>query len=115
MAEPSSDYEAARKTYWDAQQSFRQAAQDEIRRLLPEGVHGILVSFETEAGPRLRLDDFLNSDGTYPNAWPDDESVWINIDQILADMEVMSWEEAKSLLFRRAECSETFVIEKQHV
>jgi hypothetical protein len=109
----SREYHAAREAYWDAQKEFRALSIAEVQRLMPAGVSACVFTLSDDPEvPRLTLDTCLDAEGEEHPAFELEESgVYDTIDQLAADMEAFSWEEANSFLLR-AEDRDRFIIHR---
>lgn len=108
------EYHAAREAYWDAQKEFRSISISEVRRLIPDGVSAVLFDLSDDPTiPRLTVSGCLNDIGVEDDTSVlEDAGVYDSIDQLAADMEAFSWEEADSFLFR-AQDRDRFIITKE--
>jgi hypothetical protein len=109
------EYHAAREAYWAAQKAFRWASISEVQRVMPAGVSAFVFTLSDDPDlPRLTLDAYLDAAGTEQPAHElEDSGVYDTVDQLAADMEAFSWEEANSFLLR-AEDRARFIIDRPH-
>lgn len=107
----SSVYLAAREAYWDEQKRFRAATVTELRRLMPAYVYALTFDMSDDpCAPRLRLDGWLDEDGAeHDTAELEDVDAYDVLDQLAADVEAFSWEEADSFL-RRTDDGRRFIV-----
>ncbi|GAB2699213.1 dGTP triphosphohydrolase [Microbacterium marinum] len=107
-----SDYTDARDHYWTAQRDFREAAVAEMERQMTEGIHAVIL--EINDTPRLAVADLLDADGksVMHDADGEEHPQWDVLDSIAADMEVFTWDEGDSFLFRH-DGGGRFIIERE--
>lgn len=116
--EPSATYEAERASYWRAQEDFRDLAQAEMIRLMPEGIAALVIELNDADPPRLSVVAYRDPDGTdhYPEDWADgadDQGRYDALDQIAADLDVSDWHEADGFLFGDPDDLNRFVVERE--
>lgn len=104
-------YAQARGAYWKAQNAFRGIAVQEIARLIPDAYEAVVLEMSDDPDiPRLRISHFRTPEGEADFDY-EDADTWEEIDQIAADMEAFTWDEADSFLMTTAEGK--FIIEKE--
>lgn len=107
----STEYEAARKAYWDAQTAFRQRAIKEIIDLIPEEYDAVVVMHLNEGEGYATMRHWLGGGDEPGLPETDDVEAECAINEILRDMELFSWDEAESALERYD--SQSFIIRRE--
>lgn len=97
MTPLSDQYQQAYQRFGEAALDFQHAALDEIRSLIPEHIHGVLVHLNDT--PRLALWGAVDGDGN-EDAFFGETEEGEAIDQIAADLDFTDFDQPDSLLIR---------------
>lgn len=107
----SESYLAARDAAWEAQRVHRNAAAEEIRRLMPEGVQTVV--FTINDTPRLALDAYRDAQGEEIEVDQTTDPLADLIDTIASETECRDWYDAADFLHTdHADPNNRFIIER---